>query len=153
VDLPELAGRSFLEGNNVFPNNQNPLNQQPGKVVTDVEKYQTISGQVVKIRRVELSILDGNMLRKEKCFEVDPPLTDNRIPDSVADIRECRICFGLFHKDNVLNCPACGGYFCHRCRDYININDSEVPACAECTKEANTGVIRKIIKKFWTLGD
>ena len=37
------------------------------------------------------------MLRKEKLFEVIPPLSDNRIPDSVADIRECCICLGLFH--------------------------------------------------------
>lgn len=134
-------------------NNQPPFSPQPGKIVTDVERLRTQSGQVFEIRRVELTILENNVLRKENLSEVDPPLADNRIPESIADIRECCICLGLFHKDSVLSCPVCGGYFCHRCRACIKTDGQEIPACAECAKEANAGLICKILKKFWTLGD
>jgi hypothetical protein len=137
----------------MLANNQPPGSPQPGKIVTDVERYQTQSGQVVEIRRIELSILENNTLRKENRFEVEPPLADNRIPESVADIRECCICLGLFHKDNVLSCPVCGRCFCHQCRDRITADGNEVPVCAECAKEANAGFICRILKKFWTLGD
>jgi hypothetical protein len=106
----------------VFPNSQNTFNQQPGKIVTKVEKFQTQSGQVVEIRQIELSILDNNLMRKENCFEVDPPLADNRIPESVADIRECGNCLRLFHKDNVLVCPVCGRCFCYQCREFITVD-------------------------------
>jgi hypothetical protein len=137
----------------MLANNQPPGSPQPGKIVTDVERYKTQSGQVVERRRIEMTILENNVLRKENCFEVDPPLADNRVPESIADIRECCVCLDLFHKDNVLSCPICGGYFCCRCRACIKMDGNEIPSCAECAKEANAGFICKILKKFWTLGD
>ena len=135
----------------MLANNQPPGSPQPGKIATDVERYQSQSGQVVEIRRIELTILENNMLRKENCFEVDPPLADNRVPESIADIRECCVCLGLFHKDSVLICPVCGRCFCHQCGDRITDGGNELTVCAECAREANTGLVRKIFKKFWTL--
>jgi hypothetical protein len=138
----------------VFPNNQIPFSQQPGKAVTDAQKYQTQSGQIVEIRWTESTILEGNMLRKEKSFEVFPPLNDNRIPDSVADIRECRICLGLFHKESVLVCPVCGGCFCLKCRDEIKSEDDQpIAACKLCAQQANTSVLGRLWRKFWHVED
>lgn len=138
----------------MFPNNQDPPSQQPGKIVTGVDKYQSQSGQVVELRRIELTVLENNLLRKENCSEVEPPLADSRIPESVADIRECRVCLKLFHKDNVSTCPVCGGDYDLDCREEIKAEDGiPISTCALCAKEANTGLARRMCKRFWQIGD
>ena len=138
----------------MFGNNQSQFNQQPGKVVTNIERFQTQSGQAVEIRRIEVTVLENNILRKEQTFEVCPPLNDNRIPDSVADIRECCVCLGLYHRDSVMTCPACGGFYDYRCRGNIRVEDNEtVSACALCAKEANTGLLKKLSRRLWRMRD
>lgn len=140
----------------MLTNSQNPLNQPPKKVVTKVEKFQTEFGQLVELRFIELTVLENNVLRKEELFEVDPPLSDNRVPSSIQDIRQCCICLGLYHKDNIRTCPVCGRYFCISpdCRDMIKTeNGDEILACAACADEANSGLVRKLWRKLWTLGD
>ena len=135
------------------PDNANVFGPAPGKVFIDVERYQTQSGQVVEIRRIEMNILENNMLRKERTFEVYPPLADSRIPETVADIRECRVCLSLYHKDNVMMCPVCGGYYCHLCRAETKDPDGQIIAlCAICANEVNTGLLKRITRKLWALG-
>ena len=133
-------------------NNQNPFIPQVGKVVNKVERFQTESGQLVEIRWVETSMQKDGVLKKDAYFEGVPPLRDNRIPDSVSDIREC-ICGGLYHKDNVLRCSVCGKYFGLCCREAIKTDQGEVSVCLLCAKEYNRSLLSKIWKKFWTLED
>jgi len=137
-------------------NNNNPGNQQPEITSTTVEKFHTQSGQLVELRLVESKVLKNSRLRKEQYFEVVPPLADNRVPDSVGDIRECCICLQLYHKDNVNSCPGCGRCFCLNpdCRDLITTDEGkQVLVCAVCADEANSGLIKKLWRKIWILGD
>lgn len=136
----------------MLPNNQNAFNHHPGKIVTGVERFQAQSGQVVEIRRIEMTVLENNMIRKENVFEVEPPLADNRIPDSVADIRECHVCLGLFHEDNVDTCLSCGGYYNRSCRGEAKDKDGTlVVVCAKCAKKANTSLAGRLWNKFWNI--
>jgi hypothetical protein len=130
--------------------NQNPIGPPVGKIETRVERFQTGSGQVIEIRWFEKCVMINNILTKESFFEVFPPLRDNRIPESVADIREC-ICGGLYHKDNILTCPICGRYFCHLCKAEIQKEDSKLTICSECAKAAKQGILTRLIRKIWTL--
>ena len=135
-------------------NHQNPFSQQPGKIVTDVDKYQSQSGQICELRRIELTVLENSRVRKEYCSEVEPPLADSRIPESVADIRECRVCLRLFHKDNVSTCPVCGSDYDLDCREEIKAEDGIlISVCGLCANEANTGLAKRMWKKLWDLGD
>ena len=137
----------------MLANNPNPPNQQLGKIVIDAEEYQSLSGQVFEVRRTEVTGLENNVLRKEIRSEVDPPLADRRVPDSVREIRDCHICLRSFHMENVYRCPKCKSDFCKDCEGSIDTKGNELIVCAKCAEEANTGLIRKIFKRFWKLGD
>ncbi len=131
---------------------QNPFGQKPGKIETRVERFQTLSGQVVEIRWTQQYVLENNVLRKVMVFEIDPPLADARTPKSVEDIRECCVCCGTYHKDNVLRCPICGMDFCSRCKGSIKRDGTEIEACATCAKWENAGFIGKMWMRLWALG-
>lgn len=134
-------------------NSGQPLSPQAGKITTQVERYLTGSGQLFEIRRVEIMVLEKGFLKKESYFEVFPPLQDNRVPASVADIRECCVCLGLYHKESVFNCPVCGRDLCRICKEKITTDAGEILVCAACAEEHNCGLVGRIIKKFWTLKD
>ena len=91
----------------MFPGNPNPFLQTPGKIVLDIQRKRMPSGQIVEIRTVEVTLMENGVLRKEKVREHDPGMADGTSPD-IEDIRECHICLGLFHEDNVRRCMACG---------------------------------------------
>ena len=134
----------------------NNQNQIPQKRVIKVEKFLTCSGQLVELRWIEGSTFKNSQLIKEECFEVIPPLADNRIPDSAADCRECCVCLKIYHKDNVFVCPLCNRDTCKspKCRDEITIKDKgEVVVCATCANEAKTGLVKKLWRGLWKLGD
>jgi hypothetical protein len=137
----------------VSANNQN---QAPQKRVIKVEKFQTSSGQLVKLRWTEISVFKNNQLTKEEYLEVVPPLTDNRIPDSAADCRECCVCLQAYHKDSVFECPLCGKSTCKspKCRDVITVEGKgEIVVCAACADEAKAGSVKKLWRELWKLGD
>jgi hypothetical protein len=141
----------------MFGNNQNNIpNQQSGKISESVEIFRTLSGQVVELKRYEIAIMDNRILRKKNCCEVVPPLSDGRIPETIADIRECSNCFGLYHFENVLTCPVCGRYYCHICKGKIATLEgnevNNVVVCKMC-EENNTSSFTKYFKKLWTMGD
>jgi len=133
--------------------NQTPLNPQVGKVVTRVEKFQARSGQVFEIRWTDISTIENGIHKKESYFAVFPPLMDNRTPDSVADVRECCVCLGLYHRESVIKCPVCGGDFCQICMGKIVENEIEIMACAACAKKNNRGLLGRIFNRLWTLED
>jgi len=151
VAIFQLPGTSLVRGTSMPVNPQNPLGQPPGKIVTRVEKFQTLSGQLVLIRWMEVSVMDSGVLRKEETFEVLPPLADGRIPDRIADIRECCIRLGLYHHENVSSCPVCGRHFCRICAGLIKVKESETLACKVCADEASAGFLRRVFKYFWNL--
>lgn len=139
----------------MFPGNPNPFLQTPGKIVLDIQKGRMPSGQIVEIRRVERTVMENGQLRKEKVFEVDPGMADGTTPDAVRDIRECHVCLGLFYKENVRRCLACGHNYCkfRECLGEIKVSEDDgILTCAPCAKEANTGLVERISKKFWQLG-
>ena len=72
--------------------------QQPGKTVYKREIFQTLSGQLVEIVWYKKDLLDNNVLKKEELYFIDPPLADSIVPESIRDIRECRICHNLFYN-------------------------------------------------------
>ena len=133
-------------------NSQNLTNRRPGKVETEVERFHTLSGQVIEITWSEQWVLEDNVFRKVKVFEVNPPLADRRTPKSADDIRDCCICFGTYHKDNVLQCDICGEYFCKNCKGTIKGDDTGIEVCAMCAKWENAGFIGKMWMRLWALG-
>ena len=126
-----------------------PFNPQPGKMTTKVECFHTQSGQRVEIRWVTKMIYENNIWKDLSFFEVWPPLADNRIPQSVDDIRECVICLKLYHRDNVLLCPICGRTFGHCCKDVIKTKNTneEILVCLECGQEENRGLVSRLLSK------
>jgi hypothetical protein len=139
----------------MFPGNPNPFFQTPGKIVLDIQRKRMPSGQIVEIRIVELTIMENTLLRREKVREVDPSMADNTTPDAPGDIFECHVCLGLFSKDNVFRCPVCGRDYCclGECQGEVKVSkDEQIVVCAPCAKEANTGLLKRISKKFWRLG-
>jgi len=113
------------------------------------------SGQIVEIRTVEVTLIENGVLRKEKVREVDPGMADGTTPDRIGDIRECHVCLGLFHKDNVRSCRACGRDYCglRECWGEVRgPEDESIVLCAPCAQANNTGVWERISRKFWRLG-
>ena len=139
--------------NMTINNEVNPLQPRVGLESIRVEKFRTRSGQSVEIRWLKGLVSENGVPIEESCFEVFPPLTDNRIPDSVADIRECCICLGLFHKENIQRCPVCGRDFDSACRGTIATDEGEIIVCAACDEEHNRSLLGKLIRKLWTLGE
>lgn len=123
---------------------------QSGTVLTRVEKWQSVSGQLFEIRYSEMSIMENGILKKESFFEVFPPLLDNRIPDSIGDVREC-ICGGLYHKENVSKCSYCGRDFALCCRKEIETEKGTERICISCADERSLSFMDKLFKKFWTM--
>jgi len=139
----------------VFPGYQNPFLQPPGKIVLDIQRGRMPSGQIVEIRRVELTILENGRWRKEKVFEVDPGMADGTTPQEIGMIRECHVCLGLFNRDNVRHCPACGRDYCglRECWGEVRVSEDEkIVACAPCAQANNRGLWERISGKFWRLG-
>jgi len=136
----------------VVGDSQNLSDQKPGKVETEVERFHTLSGQVVEIIWSQRCVLENNVLRKERVFEVNPPLADGRTPKSAEDIRECCICFTIYHKDSVLRCSICGRYFCSLCKGSIKRDDAEIEVCATCAKWENAGFMGRMWMRLWALG-
>jgi hypothetical protein len=144
----------MVKGLSMFPGNPNPFLQPPGKISKDTQRLQTQSGQLVELRTVEMTVLENGTCRKERVFEVVPPLADNRIPDKIADVRECCVCLRLFHKDNVSRCPICGGDYCagKDCRGEVKVSKEEKAiVCAPCAQKANTTLFERIAQKLWKL--
>lgn len=139
----------------MFPGNPNPFFQTPGKITLDIQRGRMPSGQIVEIRKVELCLMENGRLRKEKVFELDPAMADGTTPQEIGTVRECHVCLGLFSEQNVRRCPACGRDYCwlRTCWGGIKVPKSEpIVVCAPCAKEANTGLLERISRKFWRLG-
>ena len=140
----------------MLTNHQNSPVPAPRKVFTRVEKWQSESGQSVELRFIESAVFENNTVRKEELFEVCPPLSDNRVPTSIQEIRECCICLRLYHQDNVRRCPCCGRSFCYSpdCKGLVKTdNEGETLVCVACAKEMNSGLVMKLWRKLWTMGD
>jgi len=137
----------------VYPGNPNPFLQTPGKIVLDIQRKRMPSGQIVEIRTVEVTLIENGVLRKEKVREHDPGMADGTSPD-IEDIRECHICLGLFHEDNVRRCMACGRDYCwlRECWGGIKVRgDGSIIVCAPCAQANNMGLLARISRKFWRL--
>ena len=137
----------------MFPVNPNPFLQMPGKIVLDIQRKRMPSGQIVEIRRVELTVLENGRWRKEKVSELEPGTADGTTPD-IEDIRECHICLGLFSKDNIRHCLACGRDYCRlrECWGEVKVpQNGQIVVCAPCAKANNTSLLGRIARKFWRL--
>ena len=113
------------------------------------------SGQIVEIRTVEVTSIENGLLRKEKVREVDPGMADGTTPDRIGDVRECYVCLGLFYKDHVRNCMACGRDYCRlrECWGGIKVRgDGSIIVCAPCAQANNMGLLARISRRFWRLG-
>jgi len=140
----------------MFPGNPNPFVQPPGKIVLDVQRKRMPSGQIVEIRTAEVTLMEHGLLRKEKVHEVDPPMADGTTPNQVGEIRECHVCLGLFYKDNVQMCPACGHDYCkfRVCQGELNVpGDGSISMCTPCAQVNNRGLVKRIARRFWRLKD
>lgn len=134
--------------------NPNPFLQTPGKIVLDIQKARMPSGQIVEIRTVEVTVLEYGPWRKERVFEVEPGMADGTTPKKVESIRECRVCLGLFHQDNVRRCLACGRDYCRfrECSGQVNVvGDGQITVCAPCAQENNMGSLARVSRRFWHL--
>jgi hypothetical protein len=103
---------------------------------------------------VEVVRVENGLFRKEKVREIDPPMADGTTLDHVREIFECRVCLGLFHKDNVRCCLACGHDYCRfrACRGEVKIpGDGSIFVCAPCAEVNNRGLLERISRKFWRL--
>ncbi len=139
----------------MYPPNPNPFLPIPGKIILDIQRKRMPSGQIVEIRTVEVTLIENGVLRKEKVREIDPGMADGTTPDRIGDIRECHVCLGLFHRDNVRSCMACGRDYCRLRECWGEVRepeDEQIVVCAPCAKENNTGVWERISRKFWRLG-
>lgn len=133
----------------MFGNTQNPLGQPYKKVVSKVEQFRTLSGHIMEIKWTQEGLLENGVWQELDLFTVDPPLTDGRIPESIADIRQCGVCELLFHKETVFGpCENCGFYYCHGCREIIKIKEQEVQLCSRCANEINESWFSKIQNWF-----
>ena len=132
--------------------NNNSFDQLPIKIVKKRERLQTVSGQTVELRYIQTQLFENNKILYDECIEVDPPLADSRVPESIGDIRECSVCLQLYHKDNCYICPCCGGYYCRlpQCRGIVK---DEIEVCSICAAEINKSTIAKLWDKFWNLED
>lgn len=152
-----LSVEAMVRGSPMCGTNQNNIPiQQSGKIEESVEIFRTLSGQAVELKHYEMAIMDNGILRKRYCREVVPPLSDGRIPETIADIRECSSCFGLYHFENVLTCPECGRYYCHTCKGKIETLEGDevedIDVCKMCEDEKNNS-FSKLFKKLWEMGD
>jgi hypothetical protein len=137
----------------MFPGNPNPFLQPPGKLIEDIQRKQMPSGQVVERQQVEVTSFENNMLHKKKLFETIPRLADGTSPE-LADIRECHVCLGLYHKDNVSHCPSCGRDYCgsQECRGEIEVSKEErTPVCRPCADEINMSALKRTARRFWEI--
>ena len=138
----------------MFGNMQNPLGQPFKKEIMKIEQFRTLSGDITEIRWIQEGNLENDIWREAELLTIDPPLADSRIPESVADIRQCGVCDLLFHKESVLPpCQICGNHYCYRCRGTVKINKEETTVCEACAKEADKGIIHKISDWFLMKGN
>ena len=139
----------------MFPGNPpNPfLQATPGKVTQDIKRKRMPSGQIVEARKVEVTTLENGRWHKETVSEIDPGMADGTSP-KIEDIRECHVCLGLFHKDNISRCLACGRDYCRRreCWGQIKVQGADdIIICALCANENNRGLLERVSQKFWQL--
>jgi hypothetical protein len=153
VGVASRTGESLV-GAHMFAANPNPFLQMPGKIVLDVQRKRMPSGQIVETRTVERTILENGYWRKERVKEHDPGMSDATSP-KIEDIRECHVCLGLFHKENVRHCIACGRDYCDKreCWDRVETPgiDSSIIACSPCAKENNMSILARISRRFWRM--
>jgi hypothetical protein len=135
--------------------NQNTFGM-PRKIVTESERLRTESGQVVELRHVETIVYENGVIKKDTYMELVPPLSDNRMPESVSDITECCVCLQLYHRDSCEVCPGCKRTYCRRpgCRGKAEDEQGiEVDCCSLCAEAANKHIIIKFWDKLWNIGD
>ena len=134
----------------MFGNQQNPFGQPLKNTVLKTEQFQTASGQYTEVKWLQKTVLINTDREELELFTVEPPLADGRIPNSIADIRQCGVCEQLFHQDSVFPpCDICGDHYCSRCRDVIKIEGEEIQICANCANEINKGMFSKIQDWFF----
>jgi hypothetical protein len=153
MGVPARPGAPLV-GVLMFAVNPNPFLQMPGKIVLDVQRKRMPSGQIVERRKVERTFLENGHWRKEKVFETEPGMSDGTSPE-IEDIRECHVCLGLFHKDNVRRCIPCGREYCvlGACWEEVKVPgaDGSIIVCAPCAKENNMSLLARISRRFWRL--
>ena len=134
-----------------FNSNTNLPNQPVGKISKVVDVFHKRCGDIIEIIKSEVVLFENGLLRKEIRFEILPPLADRRIVKSADQIRECFVCEGAYHYENILICPVCHKTFCHDCKGIITQDEIEIVVCADCEAEDKKGPFKNMTEDFWEL--
>jgi len=135
--------------------NQIPFDPQqsptiPGRVIIRIERYcAPITKRIVELRRVKLTVEENGVYITKEWTEVDPPLDDGTVPESVREIRECWRCLSLITRFRA--CPDCEREFCMPCanKKKPGTDAQETKVCISCAEKAASPFWSDVRSSLW----
>jgi hypothetical protein len=138
---------------------QNTFGQQmpsfpPGRVITRREIWVApYTKRVVELRWVTITVEKQGIYTTEDLREVDPPLDDGTVPESVKQIRECWRCLSIVSNSHL--CRACGKEACLACTTEINQDNQKkgggqkIRVCKDCAASIRNPLLHFAKKSLW----